>query len=191
VAKDKKAAREQLALTARRTAKKIAKAVLDKNAAAVKILDVTGLVSYTDYMVICQAQSDRQARAIADHIELTMKSEGMKPFITEGYEHGSWVLLDYSDVILHIFLPDVREFYDLDGLWTDAREVSADEPDDVVSSPVPAGKPARRIRATKGAVGKKVKAPSPGKKPARKIPMRGSAKKAAAAGRPAPKRRTK
>ena len=91
------------------------------------VLDVRGLVGYTDFVVICQAQSDRQAKAIADHVLKTMAAAGQKPFVTEGYGNASWILLDYSDVIAHIFLPDVRDFYDLDGLWVDAPKVAWEE----------------------------------------------------------------
>ena len=108
----------------KKTATTIARAATDSQAERVSVLDVRGLVGYTDYVVICQAQSDRQARAVADHVLDTLAGGGEKPFVTEGYDTAQWILLDYSDVIAHIFLPDVRDFYDLDGLWIDAPKVT-------------------------------------------------------------------
>lgn len=134
-------------LQGKKTATTIAKAATEKSAARVTVLDVTGLVGYTDFVVICQAQSDRQCRAIADHVIATMKAAGQRPFVTEGYDAGQWVLVDFSDVIVHIFLPDVRDFYDLDGLWVDAPKVAgweeAPEERPAARKPAP-GKPATK-----------------------------------------------
>lgn len=115
---------KKAALQGKKTATTIAKAATEKSAARVTVLDVSGLVGYTDFVVICQAQSDRQCKAIADHVIGTMKAIGQRPFVTEGYDAGQWILVDYSDVIVHVFLPDVRDFYDLDGLWIDAPKVT-------------------------------------------------------------------
>lgn len=115
------------------------------------VLDVRGLVGYTDYVVICQAQSDRQAKAIADHVLKTMTAAGQKPFVTEGYDNASWILLDYSDVIAHIFLPEVRDFYDLDGLWVDAPKVTWEE----VEAEVKPKAAAKKTAAKKKPAGKK------------------------------------
>jgi ribosome-associated protein len=109
---------------AKKTAQRIAKAVSDKGAGRVSVLDVRGVVSYTDYVVICSVQSDRAARAVADHVLETMAAAGERPFVTEGYNTASWILLDFSDVIAHIFQPEARDFYDLDGLWIDAPRVT-------------------------------------------------------------------
>lgn len=102
----------------------IAKAVSEKGADRVLLLDVRSVVSYTDFVVICSAQSDRQTRAVADHVIERLAEAGRKPFVTEGYDTGSWVLLDYSDVIAHVFQPEARDFYDLDGLWIDAPRIT-------------------------------------------------------------------
>jgi ribosome-associated protein len=134
---------------AKKTATAIAKTALEKSAGNVKVLDVRALVGYTDYVVICEAASDRQAKAIADHIETTLKAGGERPFIVEGYDAGSWILLDYSDVIAHIFQPDVREFYDLDGLWADAKQVTGWD------KPEPAPEPAKPAAPVKKAAAKK------------------------------------
>ncbi|MBI5525977.1 MAG: ribosome silencing factor [Deltaproteobacteria bacterium] len=120
--KTKKAAPQ--AAQAKRTAQRIAKAVSDKGAERVSVLDVRGVVGYTDYVVVCSVQSDRAARAVADHVLETMAAAGHRAFVTEGYDTASWILLDFSDVITHVFLPEARDFYDLDGLWIDAPKVT-------------------------------------------------------------------
>ena len=79
-----------------------------------------GLAGYADYFVVMTADSDRQSAAIADHIEETMKRAGVSKVSVEGYETGSWVLLDYGDVLAHVMSRESRGFYDLEGLWADA-----------------------------------------------------------------------
>jgi ribosome-associated protein len=149
---------------ARNLAKRIAKAASEKNAGDIRILDVRGLVGYADYMVLCEASSDRQTRAIAGHVEDTLKAAGIRPYSSEGAESGSWLILDYSDVILHIQLPETRGFYDLDGLWHDALPVPADEPEGTEPP-----KPAARRKAAKPKAKKPVRLIKPAKKaPARK-----------------------
>jgi ribosome-associated protein len=105
---------------ARPTALAIAQAGLDKKAEDVTVLDVRGLTSYADYFVVLTADSDRQAGAIADHIEQTMKAKGVTKVGVEGYESGRWVLVDYGDVVAHVMNRESRGFYDLEGLWADA-----------------------------------------------------------------------
>jgi ribosome-associated protein len=105
---------------ARPTALAIAKAALDKLAEEVTILDVRGLTSYADYFVVMTADSDRQASAIADHVEQTMKKLGVSKVGVEGYETGRWILVDYGDVVAHVMNKESRGFYDLEGLWADA-----------------------------------------------------------------------
>lgn len=73
-----------------------------------------------DYLLICSAESERQVGAIADHIEEGLRKEGIRPYGTEGANEGRWALIDYSDVIAHIFIEPVRVFYDLEGLWAEA-----------------------------------------------------------------------
>jgi len=106
--------------TARPTAVAIAKAGLDKKAEDVTVLDVRGLTSYADYFVVMTADSDRQASAIADHVEDTMKKLGVSKVSVEGYETGRWILVDYGDVVAHVMNEESRGFYDLEGLWADA-----------------------------------------------------------------------
>jgi ribosome-associated protein len=106
--------------SARPTAVAIAKAGLDKKAEDVTVLDVRGLTSYADYFVVMTADSDRQASAIADHVEQTMKQQGVAKVGVEGYETGRWILVDYGDVVAHVMNRESRGFYDLEGLWADA-----------------------------------------------------------------------
>lgn len=105
---------------ARPTAMAIAQAALDKKAEDVTVLDVRGLTSYADYFVVMTADSDRQAGAIADHVEQTMKAKGVSKVGVEGYESGRWILVDYGDVVAHVMNRESRGFYDLEGLWADA-----------------------------------------------------------------------
>ncbi len=105
---------------ARPTALALAKAALDKKGEDVMVLDVRGLTSYADYFVVVTADSDRQASAIADHVEQTMKAQGVSKVGVEGYESGRWILVDYGDVVAHVMNRESRGFYDLEGLWADA-----------------------------------------------------------------------
>ena len=105
---------------ARPTALAIAQAGLDKKAEDVTVLDVRGLTSYADYFVVMTADSDRQASAIADHVEQTMKEQGVTKVGVEGYETGRWILVDYGDVVAHVMNRESRGFYDIEGLWADA-----------------------------------------------------------------------
>ncbi len=106
--------------TGRPTAVAIGKAALDKKAEDVIVLDVRGLTGYADYFVLMTADSDRQASAIADHVEETMKKAGISKVGVEGYETGRWILIDYGDVVAHVMNKESRGFYDLESLWADA-----------------------------------------------------------------------
>ena len=100
-----------------------ADAALDKKAENVVILDVRGLTSYADYFVVASGTSDRQVSAIADGIEERMKKAGHRTIGVEGYTRGHWVLLDFGDVVAHVFYEEARAFYDIEGLWADARRI--------------------------------------------------------------------
>ena len=105
---------------ARSRAFDIARAGLDKKAEDVLVLDVRGLTSYADYFVLMTADSDRQAGAIADAVDEKLKASGASKVGVEGYESGRWILVDYGDVVAHVFSREARGFYDLEGLWADA-----------------------------------------------------------------------
>ena len=98
--------------------------MLDKKATDVLILQVAPLTSVADYLVIGSADSDRQASAIADHVDGTLSRSGSKPLNVEGKRSSQWVLMDFRDVIVHIFRQDVREHYALERLWADAKRVA-------------------------------------------------------------------
>jgi len=87
------------------------------------LLDVSPFSSFADYFIICSGKSSRQVQGIADNLENALKSRGLKPIGTEGKREGHWVLLDYGDVIIHIFYEPVRFFYDLESLWSEASRV--------------------------------------------------------------------
>lgn len=100
-----------------------AHAGLDKKAENVRILDVRGLASYADFLVLMSAESDRQVNAIADAVDDQLRKLGHRPIGVEGQGAGNWILIDAGDVVVHVFHADSRLFYDLDSLWSDARRV--------------------------------------------------------------------
>jgi ribosome-associated protein len=108
---------------AHRTAVTAARAALEKKAEEVLVLDLRGLSGYTDYLVIGSGTSDRQLEAIAEGIEKELKALGHKLVGSEGQRGGRWVLLDFGDVVVHVFHQDDRAHYDLEGLWADAPRV--------------------------------------------------------------------
>lgn len=100
------------------------KAVLGKKAESVVVLDVRGLTSIADAFIICSGRSNRQVSAVADHVERFLKQEGIRPLSVEGRKEGHWVLMDYGHVIIHVFYTETRTFYDLEGLWVDAKRIT-------------------------------------------------------------------
>ncbi len=101
-----------------------ARALLDRKAIDLVILEVKNLSSFTDYFLICSGNSDRQVQAIASHIEEKLGEKGILPLGIEGKREGRWVLLDYGEVVIHVFYQPVREFYDLERLWSEAPRLS-------------------------------------------------------------------
>ncbi|MFB0508513.1 MAG: ribosome silencing factor [Thermodesulfobacteriota bacterium] len=99
------------------------RAALEKKAYDLVLLDVQKVSSFTAYFLICSGRSDRQVQAIARSIEDDLKKMGIRPLGMEGFEGGKWILMDYDDVLVHVFLDPVRKFYDLEGLWLDAPRV--------------------------------------------------------------------
>jgi ribosome silencing factor RsfS/YbeB/iojap len=101
---------------------------LEKKATNVRLLDVRGLSSLTDFLLIASGRSDRQVQAVAESVHLGLKKEhATLPLGIEGMREGRWVLIDYGDVMVHVFQEPVRDFYDLDGLWNEAAEVAIPE----------------------------------------------------------------
>ena len=101
---------------------------LEKKAYDLILMEVRELTSVADYFIICSGRSDRQVQSIAQGIEEGLRSVGIRPQSVEGAGRGQWVLMDFSDVIVHIFYQPVREFYDLEGLWADAPRPELPEP---------------------------------------------------------------
>jgi ribosome-associated protein len=111
-------------LTPRQLALRCAKYADDKKAENILILDVRGLTSFTQYFVIASGTSEPHLRAICDEITERLNHEfGIKPIGVDGTINSAWVVLDYDEVVVHLMRPDVRERYDLEGLWGDAKRV--------------------------------------------------------------------
>lgn len=108
-------------------AKICARVALDAKAEDLVILDVKGLSSFTDYFVIMNGRSTRHVQGLAETIEQEMRSKRVNTSHAEGIQEGMWVLLDFGDVVVHIFYHEQRKFYDLEGLWHDAKPVSIDD----------------------------------------------------------------
>ena len=104
-----------------------ANAALERKAIDLTILNVKDLTSFTDYFIICSGSSDRQVQAIARTIGETLKKSKILPLGIEGERSGRWVLMDYGDVVIHIFHEPIREFYNIEGLWSDAPRMVIDE----------------------------------------------------------------
>jgi len=98
-------------------------AALDKKAIDPVVLDLRKGSAFTDFFVICTGSNARQVQAIADAIKEALREAGARPALVEGYQRADWVLIDYFDVIFHIFMPATREFYGLERLWGDAERV--------------------------------------------------------------------
>ena len=107
----------------KKTAVAVAAAALDKKAERIEIVDISEKVDYADFLVIMTGRSDRQVVAIAQHIEESLETKGVKTVGMEGLAQGHWVLIDLAEVIVHVFLDEARQFYDIEGLWMDAPRV--------------------------------------------------------------------
>ncbi len=99
------------------------RAALGRKAVGLVALDMRALTSIADVFIICSGRSNRQVSAIAEFIIAELKKQGVKPLNTEGLKGGHWVLIDYGHVIIHVFYEPVRHFYDLEGLWVDAKRI--------------------------------------------------------------------
>jgi len=115
----------QPAMTPERMATEIAELASDRQAQDIVQLDLRGMIGYADYFVICTGRSDRQTRAIHDGIHHGMKSShALLPRRVEGLPEARWILIDYLDVVVHIFTPDTREYYRLEQLWGEAPSLA-------------------------------------------------------------------
>lgn len=127
-------------MTSKALAKKVALSALEKKADDIVIMDLRKVTTMTDYFVVCSADSDTQVKAIADAVREGAREAGESIYRNEGYTDASWILLDYVDVVVHVFHKQTREFYNLEKLWGDAKF-------EQVSDAEPVKKPAVRKKA--------------------------------------------
>jgi ribosome-associated protein len=113
-------------LTAEHKAQRAARAALDKKAIDLVVLDVQGLSSVADYFLVCSGRSTPHVKTISDAIREELKEEGSRPLHAEGQAESGWLLLDYGDVLMHVFLEDTRAYYALERLWGDAPLLPVD-----------------------------------------------------------------
>lgn len=115
-------------LSSEALARTLAAFAADKKAIDLVVLDLRGLAAYTDFFIVCSGGTDRQTKAIHDAIHVGMKSEHrMLPARVEGASAGSWIVMDYVDAVVHVFVPDVRDFYRLEQLWGDVPRLELPE----------------------------------------------------------------
>ena len=105
-----------------------AQSALEKKAYDLVLLEVTEQTTVTDYFILCTGRSSLQVQSICREIEESLRRAGMRPLAVEGFNHGQWILMDFGDVVVHIFYETVREFYNLDGLWANAPQCTLPEP---------------------------------------------------------------
>ena len=130
-------------------ANNIAELIFNKKGYGVKILDLKEVATFTDYFVICSADSDTQVKAIADEIDKSLRDSGLRSWHKEGYRALNWVLIDYVDVVVHVFKKDMREFYNLEKLWGDANIIEVEDPALKKAEPVKEKKTVRKTRTAK------------------------------------------
>ena len=109
------------------TARKVAEFALEKKALDVRVLDVRKVTDVTRFFIVCTGQSTSQVKAISEHIIDSCRASGLDIYHVEGYESLRWVLIDLVDIVIHVFLPDVRKYYQLERLWGDAPAEQIDE----------------------------------------------------------------
>ena len=100
------------------------RAAESKKATDIRVLDLTGITSFADHFVICTGANARQGQAIADEVGIQLKNHGANPLSIEGYTQADWILADYGDLLIHIFSPQARAYYDLERLWRNAKSIA-------------------------------------------------------------------
>lgn len=115
-------------MTSKKLSEKICNLIFNKKGYDVTLIDLKKVTTMSDYFVICSADSDTQVQSIADEVEKKLRDEGIKCWHKEGYKALQWVLLDYVDVVVHIFKKETREFYSLEKLWGDAPSKLIEDP---------------------------------------------------------------
>jgi ribosome-associated protein len=119
------------------------KAVDDKKGMDIVVLDISGVATFADYFVLCSGDSARQIQAIVDEVQQKMAAGGFRPAHVEGYTNAEWVLLDYLDLVVHVFSKKARAYYDLERLWRDAKTLDVAN---LLAAEVPETSPARHPR---------------------------------------------
>lgn len=107
----------------------IATAAIDKKASGLEVIDVAGRVDYADFLVLMSGRSDRHVAALSSAIEDALRKKGKRALAVEGLPHANWVLMDFGDVVVHVFQDDARSAYDIDTLWMDARRIPVPLPE--------------------------------------------------------------
>ncbi len=97
----------------------------DKKAFDIVLLDISKVASFASYFLMCSGDSSRQIQAIADEVEKKLKENGIRPNHVEGYRHAEWILMDYVDLVVHVFSKSARVYYDLERLWRDGKRLDA------------------------------------------------------------------
>ena len=138
--------RELIVLESKAKAIAIAGASLEKKATDVLVLHVATLTSVADYLVLCSGDSERQVRAIADHVDRVLSGQRTPPLSIEGSSSSQWVLMDFGDVVAHVFRSDIRDHYALEKLWGDAKRVRLPAQKPSAGKPAEAS-PARKSRS--------------------------------------------
>ncbi len=129
-----------MALDSREYALLAACAASEKKATDIIVIEVAELLVVTDYFVICTGRNDRQVRTIAEEIEIQLRRAGLPPIGIEGESEAKWILIDFGDLVVHVFQPEERDFYRLERLWSDAPRVPLpSESAGTPSSPTPDG----------------------------------------------------
>ncbi|HEX6791068.1 MAG TPA: ribosome silencing factor [Candidatus Krumholzibacteria bacterium] len=121
------ARRRPATVATRATARKVAAFALEKKALDVLVMDLRKVTDVTRFFIMCSGQSTSQVKAISDHIIDSCRASGLEIYHVEGYESLRWVLIDLVDIVVHVFLPDVRKYYQLERLWGDAPAEQIDE----------------------------------------------------------------
>ena len=117
----------------------------DKKANDLVVLDISKIASFASYFLICTGDSSRQMQAIADEVEKRMKECGIRPSHVEGYQNSEWILLDYGDMVLHIFSKTARVYYDLERLWRDGKKLDVSQ---YIQKKEPKAGPRKTIRSS-------------------------------------------
>ncbi len=123
------------------------KAVDDKKASDVVVLDISSIASFANYFLLCSGGSSRQIQAISDEVEAKLRAQGLRPAHIEGYRNAEWILLDYIDLVVHVFSHKARAYYDLERLWRDGKRIDAEK----LLRERPAKPAARRARGSQTA----------------------------------------